>query len=115
MNNLVISLKDLGSVLNKGTNSRAKQNKDGPFRITFKKDNGRVSQNLDLVSVQAPWGHILLHEVHSVSCLHDDVQFAELCMEFDVNNYRTFVAGLSKDHHLVKFLRKQNIEIPEQV
>ncbi len=118
MLNLVMSLNALGSVLNKakGTNSKAQQKKNErecrPFRITFKNTYGRVSEKLDLVSDQAPWGHILPQEVDSVSCFHAEI--TELNMDFDVKNYRTKVAELPGDHPLVKVLQKNNIKIPKK-
>jgi hypothetical protein len=125
MNNLVMSLNALGScsVLNKlnkkkseanGTNSKAqkKESEGGPFSITFKNSAGRYFRKLHLVSGKAPWDHILPEQVHSVNCFHKDIK--DLNIDVDVENYRTKVAELPKDHHLVKVLQKNNIEIPEK-
>jgi hypothetical protein len=125
MLNLVMSLNALGSVLNKlnkqkseakGTNSKAQQRKiqweRRPFRITFKNTDGREFDKLDLVSDQALWGHILPQHVHSVNCFHAEI--TDLNMDFDVQNYRTTVAELPEDHHVVKVLQKNNIEIPNK-
>ena len=139
MHNLVMSLNALGScsVLNKlnkkksvvsgtnseahkkkseanGTNSKAqkKESEGGPFRITFQNKDGRLFRKLHLVSGKALWDHILPQDVHSVSCFHADIK--DLNIDFDVENYCTKVAKLLKDHHVVKVLQKNNIEIPKK-
>ena len=120
MHNLVMSLNALKKsvVLKKkseanGTNSKAQKKESEGFSITFKNNDGRSFRQLHLVSgTVPPWDHILPEDVHSVSCFHADI--IDLNFVADVQNYDEQVAELKEDHHVLKVLQKNKIEIPKK-